>query len=361
MATATVTAAAVTVLASSEQEAEFWQLLLAAELPSAKSRAILSSLGSCRTSGALRDHPRFSDAERARSAEADFDALRRALTVGVQPISFSSFPTPLREASDAPSAIFVWGHNNALHAPCVAIVGTRGASAYGRAAATKFAEALAESGVTVVSGGALGIDTAAHRGALQAGGKTVAVLAGGVDKVYPAINRGLFDLIRGSGCLVSQFAVGAKPNSYKFLARNGLIAALSQAVIVIEAPSRSGSLRTAHAANDLGRQVFVVPATIDMLSFAGSHALIRDGATLVDHPDQVLEAIGVEAAASQAKQAPTSSNGARILGVLSMSPLPPEKIAERTGLDAADVLAELTMLELEGAATRSPGGFVKAL
>ncbi len=357
----TATVAAVTVLASSDQDSEFWQLLLAAELPSGKSRAILSSLGSCRSASALRDHPRLTDAERGRLREADLDALRRSRALGVQPISYSVFPPSLREASDAPSAIFAWGLESALHAPTVAIVGTRGASAYGRAAATKFAEALARSGVTVVSGGALGIDTAAHRGALQVGGQTVAVLAGGVDKVYPAINRGLFDQIRSSGCLVSQFAVGAKPNSYKFLARNGLIAALSQAVIVIEAPARSGSLRTAHAANDLGRQVFVVPATIDMLSFAGSHALIRDGATLVDHPDQVLEAIGLEAAPPQAKRAPASSKGARILDILGMAPLSPEKIAERTGLDAAEVLAELTMLELEGAATRSPGGFVKAL
>ena len=137
------------------------------------------------------------------------------------------------------------------------------------------------------------IDAAAHKGALAAGGRTAAVFAGGIDHIYPAIHGPLFQQITQSGCLVSQFAAGARPNDYKFLGRNVLIAALSRALIVVQAPTKSGALSTANSAADMGREVFVIPANIDSIEFRGSFNLIRDGATLVYHPDQVLEAIGV--------------------------------------------------------------------
>jgi len=237
----------------------------------------------------------------------------------------------------------------------VGIVGTRGASLYGKAAASKFAEALALSGIVVVSGGAAGIDAAAHNGTLEAGGSTVAVLGTGVDRVFPAMHRDLFERIRNQGCLVSQFAAGAGALRYHFPARNGLIAMLCDALLVIEAPAKSGALITASAAADMGKQVFVVPANITNTGFQGSHALIRDGATLVDHPDQVLEALnfgkiavrGAEEAASPAQEA--------ILKVLSVHPMSSEQILAQTGLAATDLLSELTLLELEGRIGRESG------
>jgi len=335
--------------------------LLAAELPPYKSRAILKSLGSDLSLERLQDSRSLSSVEKERISAVDWNAYRVAREEGIWCAEPPDYPPLLENSPGKPRALHVWGSLDSLSSPTVAIVGTRGASAYGRAAAIKFAEALGRAGVTVVSGGAVGIDAAAHRGALSVGGKTVAVLAGGVDRLYPAMNRGLFMDIRANGCLLSQFAVGSRPDRYKFLARNGMIAALSQAVIVIEAPDRSGSLRTAHDANDLGRQVFVVPATIDIISFKGSHALIRDGATLVDHPNQVLEAIGVSAKMSRKAAVAASPAGQKILEQLTLQSLSPEKIAELTQLDPHEVMAELTMLELDGHAVRAEGGYVKAL
>lgn len=309
-------------------------------------------------SGFLSD-PRLSAQEARRAAGAK--SADPFLAQGISLATPDAYPETLRNAEPCPPALWYWGDWNASARPMVAMVGTRGASAYGKAVARKFAEAFARSGVTVVSGGALGIDAAAHKGALEGGGQTIAVLGGGVDNVYPAVHGGLFRTMRESGCIVSQFALGSKPTPYRFLVRNQLIAALSWATVVIEAPMRSGALRTAHAANDLGRQVFVVPANIDNLNFAGSHALIRDGASLVDHPDQVLEALDLKAAPQPVLFTPESEEARQVLSVLTTDPLTPEKIAELTGLSAAAVLSELTILEVEGAALRDSRGFIACL
>jgi len=337
---------------------EFWQLLLAAELPPAKSRSLISGFGSSNLSPSdyFRKAGVLTEKERARLDLVRSEQLSKALASGVRVVESADYPSPLSQTEAAPLAVFANGDFDALAAPTIAIVGTRGASPYGKACAMKFAEAFARAGVTVVSGGALGIDAAAHKAALEAGGKTVAVFGGGVDNVYPAMHAGLFRQIRENGCLVSQFAVGSRPNPYKFLVRNGLIAAASLAVVVIECPARSGALNTANTANELGRPVFVVPANITADSFRGSHALIRDGATLLDHPDQVLEMIGLDA--SVPRQLPLATGlAAKILSHLSTTPLAPEFIAERTGEDVADILAELTMLEIEGLVVKEAGGF----
>jgi DNA processing protein len=338
----------------------FWQALTAAELSPQRSRALIRELGSFRDPlERLRSHPALSSSERERARSIDEEALARAAAQGIEWRSSHEFPPTLAESPGAPCGVFAWGSWGYLDAPTVAIVGTRGASTYGKAVATKFAEALARSGVVVVSGGAIGIDGAAHRGALAAGGRTVAVLAGGVDRLYPALHRGLFSQIRDSGCLVSQFALGSQPSAYRFLGRNGLIAAMSLAVIVVEAPLRSGAISTAHHANEQGRQVFVVPSNIDNLNFTGSHGLIRDGATLVDHPNQVLEALSItpKAAPEQPALSVASGIGEQIMKVLSVAPLAAEFIVERTGLDTSDVMAELTLLELDGRVIRDAGGY----
>lgn len=237
----------------------------------------------------------------------------------------------------------------------VGIVGTRSASVYGKAAASKFAEALALSGIVVVSGGAAGIDAAAHSGAIDAGGLTVAVLGTGVDRIFPAMHRDLFARVRSQGCLVSQFAVGSGALRYHFPARNGLIAMLCDALLVVEAPAKSGALITAGAAAELGKQVFVVPANITNTGFQGSHALIRDGATLVDHPDQVLEALNFGTVAVRGADDAANPVQEAIIKALSVHPMSSEQLIAQTGLDTTDLLSELTLLELEGRIGRESG------
>ncbi|HVT11750.1 MAG TPA: DNA-processing protein DprA [Fimbriimonadaceae bacterium] len=335
-----------------------WQALLAAEMSPPKGLALLRELGSlsCDWASAIQKHPSLSSKERERACQIFPDKVAKAEAAGVRVIARDRFPESM-QALPFPPALFAWGDFECAHAPAVAIVGTRAATTYGKAAAMKFAEVFARAGVTVVSGGALGIDAAAHKGALAAGGKTVAVLAGGIEQVYPAVHGGLFMQIRESGCLVSQHAIGSRPNGFRFLNRNHLIAGLSLGVVVIEAPERSGALSTVHAANDQGKQVFVVPANIDNLNFKGSHALIRDGATLVDHPDQVLESFGIVANRLQAKLPEASETGSRILAALAGEPLSAEIIVERSGLETSEVMAELTMLEIDGRIMRDGGKY----
>lgn len=281
--------------------------------------------------------------------------LPGALADGASVLESEDYPETLQESGNMPPAVFVKGSVECLYGPTVAIVGTRAASTYGKACAFKFGQALARAGVTVISGGALGIDAAAHKGALDAGGKTAAVLGTGIDGAYPQVHRVLFKQIAESGCLVTQFAVGSKMGDYKFLIRNMLVAALSRAILVVEAPARSGAISTANAANELGREVFVVPANIDHFGFQGSFALLRDGATLVTHPDQILESLQI--APQQVDLPPSSVLGAQLLALLSSDPLSTELIVERSGLDTGDVLSELTMLELEGRVVRGPAGY----
>jgi DNA processing protein len=335
-----------------------WQALLAAEVSQQKGLALVRELGSFsgNWAEAIQKHRSLGEKERKRSLEIFPEKVANAVRSGVRVVTADQFPEPMR-AFTYPPAIFVWGDFECAHAPCVAIVGTRAASTYGKAVTMKFAEAFARAGATVVSGGALGIDAAAHKACLSAGGKTIAVLAGGIEQVYPAMHAGLFSQIRENGCLASLHAIGARPSGYRFLNRNHLVAGLSSAVVVIEAPQRSGALSTVHAANDQGKHVFVVPANIDRESFAGSHALIRDGATLVDHPDQVLECLGLSASVVPAPLPDLSGVGAKIVAVLADEPLSVEFIVDRTGLDTSEVMAELTMLEIDGRVMRNGGKY----
>lgn len=337
----------------------FWQRVLAAEVHATKGRALHQALGPFSDAAErLPSHALLTHSERERARNADLDALQRALEAGASVWEPAHHPPVLAELPFAPGALFAWGDTECLQRPTIGIVGTRGASTYGRAVAHKFAEAFVKAGATVVSGGALGIDAAAHKGALTAGGATVAVLANGVDKVYPAVHRSLFQQIRNQGCLVSQFAMGVMPTPYRFLMRNQVIAALSRVLVVIEAPERSGALSTAHAANDLGRDVFVVPANVDNLGFRGSHALVRDGAALADHPEVVLDALGLVAHPQREPEIPVTKVQKTILDTLGSEPRSAESIVDRTAMDAAAVLAELTMLELDGRILRMTGGYV---
>jgi|GEM_PF-677031 len=261
----------------------FWQALLAAEVSAFRAEQIVREIVGSGVDpiGFLTTRARLTPAELERIRGVDPRALESALAAGVEILERDRMSAPLLDSKNPPFALFANGNVDVLDRPAVAIVGTRSASTYGKAVAMKFSEALARSGIVVVSGGAHGVDAAAHKGCLAEGGSTVAVLAHGVDQAYPAMHRSLFERIRESGCLLSPFAIGIKPSRYRFLVRNHVIAALSAGVLVVEAPEQSGALSTAHAAAEMGRQVWVVPANIDQPGFKGSHALIRDGASLV--------------------------------------------------------------------------------
>ena len=338
------------------RELQNWNAFLAAEMPVLKGREILQSLDPnaiWRTE--LSNSSGLSDAERRRINQSADE-----ISEGISVLTEIQYPESLAYAAGIPPALLFSGNLDAFTKPCIAIVGTRSATPYGRVCARKFAEDFARNGVTVVSGGAVGIDASAHEGALAVDGSTIAVLACGVDYTYPSAHAGLFERMKANGALMSQFAVGTKPADYKFIHRNHLIAALSSAVVVIEAPTKSGAIRTAGFAAELGREVFVVPGQIDQFGFQGSHSLVRDGATLVDHPMQVLDAIGIQAIESSAKSVPEGISST-ILSVLDANSMPVEKIVELTGLPMGDVLADLTILELEGHVIREHGGFAKAL
>ena len=333
----------------------FWQAFLAGELPPAKASFLLSEIVDAENPlSELRNHSSLLPPEQRRIVES----APYVEVLGRRIISSRDFPSPLAESELGYPALFFQGDLTALSGPKIAIVGTRSASTYGKACAQKFGEALARAGVTIVSGGALGIDAAAHKGALKADGRTIAVMPCGLDISYPVSNASIFEQIQRRGGLVSQYALGTTVFDFRFLERNHLIAALADALLVVEAPGKSGSLVTANAANELGRDVFVVPANIDQKSFYGSFNLIRDGATLVDHPNQILEALGIEGALEMPAAA-ASTVAQQILNVLTVEPMPGELIQERTGLATDILLTELTMMELDGSVIRDGRGYAK--
>ncbi len=331
--------------------------MLAAEIPQEKGRALLEALGALDAIARveLARQPWLSTGVAGRIRNCDLQAWLACEGAGAKVIQQSEMPPRFSSRPEAPLAFFLHGDQTCLDAPCLGIVGTRNATAYGKSVAKSFAFALAEAGATIISGGALGIDAAAHEGALNAGGKTVAVLAGGIDKPYPSQHRGLFKRIQSSGCLISAYACGTLPERRKFLHRNELIAGLSDAVLVVEAPARSGALSTAFAARTFGRPVLVVPAGIDVESFQGSHHLIRSGATLVSEAAQVAEALGLLILTTPTE--PLTGLPARILGAMTTKPIASEKLAEALGLEPNELMAELTMLELDGRVSRELGGY----
>jgi DNA processing protein len=234
----------------------------------------------------------------------------------------------------------------------LALVGARAASPQGRAWAQQLARELAAAGLTIVSGLARGIDTAGHRGALAAEGRTVAVLGSGLDQVYPAENAELAQAIAERGAVVSEFRLGTRPCPGNFPRRNRVIAGWGRGVVVVEAALRSGALVTARCALDEGREVLAVPGHPSHAGAAGTNALIRDGATLVRDARDVAEALGLEAAIA----VPTPAREDALLAALPPGvPASLEDLAQRCGEPAARLLGRLTTLELESKVRRLPG------
>jgi DNA processing protein len=262
------------------------------------------------------------------------------------------------------------GHWPPPGGPRVAIVGSRRPSPYGEAVAEQLATELARAGVVVVSGLAIGIDSAAHRGSINGGGITVAVMGTGVDIVYPAVNLKLAeDIIASGGALVSQFPDGTLPRRHNFPARNYTIAALSDVVIVVEAAEASGALITAEAALDLHKEVMAVPGSIFSPLSVGAHGLIRDGAGLVQNARDVLSVLRLTREVLDDPLATPKGLGFALPrerdGILShlsdVLPLGAAEVARKLQLPVAEVLGRLTALELDGAVRRHEGGYLRSL
>ena len=269
------------------------------------------------------------------------------------------YPRLLLDTADPPPVLFAIGRRELLQRPALAIVGSRSATQQGAANAEAFAAHLARAGLTIVSGLALGIDAAAHRGALKAlddgaDASTIAVLGTGVDVVYPASNRMLADAIRARGLLLSEFALGTPGIAHNFPRRNRVISGLARGVLVVEAALRSGSLITARLAAETGREVFALPGSIHSPTAKGCHRLIKDGAKLVESAQDILDELRIEARTVDSR-APRPAAHESLLAALGFDPVDLDTLAARTGRDAGSLTAELLELELAQDVERLPG------
>jgi DNA processing protein len=292
-------------------------------------------------------------------------AIQRASASSIAGIPWSapSYPVALTTITDPPPVLWTRGCLDALSVPAVAIVGSRAASPYGLAVAGQLAADLAARGLAIVSGLARGVDSAAHRGALSAGGVTIAVLGSGVDVVYPPEHAPLAADIDETGAVVSELVPGTRPLQWFFPMRNRIISGLSRAVVVIEAGEKSGSLITARCALDQGRDVLAVPGNILSGRNRGAHALLRDGAKIVESADDILEELGLATVSGAAEggadrgQATPDAAVDPVLGCLvpgEASAL--DEIAERSGVRTPRLLPRLFELELQGLVRRAGGG-----
>ena len=278
--------------------------------------------------------------------------IRRAERIGAVLLhpDHDEYPARLLTIPDPPETLYLLGRGRPAREG-VAVVGARRASVYGRIQGERFGAGLARAGLVVVSGLARGVDAVAHRGALSAGGVTVAVLGSGIDRVYPPEHRGLAREIAADGLLMTEFPLGTEPRAHHFPQRNRLIAGVSGAVVVVEGKVRSGSLITARLAADFGRLVFAVPGRVDTDLSAGPHSLVREGAVLATGPEEVIADLGYAApdAGPVPDAPPADPLQAAILDVLDPSePRGVETILERTGASAPATLAALLALELSG-------------
>jgi DNA processing protein len=336
--------------------ATYWRLL--AEHGSA--RAALDVLpGIARTAG-IEDYAACTP-QAARAELAAAEAAGARLLVHGDPL----YPADLAALSDAPPLLWLRGRAALLRRPMLAMVGARNASSLGRRMARRLAADLSEAGWVVVSGLARGIDAQAHEAAL--GGGTIAVTAGGVDVTYPPENSDLTTRIGREGLILSEQPLGLAPQGRHFPARNRIVAGLSRAVVVVEAATRSGSLITARAALEAGREVLAVPGHPFDARAGGCNLLIRDGATLVRGAQDVLDLVGPilspEPPAAPPRRvemstAPNDDLPARILERLCAAPLAEDQLLRDLGLPAAQVLQALVELELSGQVGRQPGGLL---
>ncbi|MEE2677881.1 MAG: DNA-processing protein DprA [Myxococcota bacterium] len=299
------------------------------------------------------------------ATQRSVEQLARVGAVAV-PFGSRAYPERLAELVDAPPLLLVRGRPELLCAPAVAIVGSRAATAYGRTTARRFALALARAGFVVVSGMATGVDGVAHAAALEAGGSTLAVLACGPDRVYPASHRNLSRRVVETGALVTEFPVGTPPRPAHFPLRNRIISALARAVLVVEARERSGSLVTARLAADQGVDVWAVPGPVDSPASAGTNRLLRDGAYVALDPGEMLEALGRPATAvavpgSGPPDPVVSGLAGRVLASLRDTPQTPDALAHALGLAPAGLAPVLVELALAGHVAEERDGLLRCV
>lgn len=324
------------------------------------SAAALAALVGDKLAQALRQPPEHWEAlQHATNQWLDGGDDRHLMALGD-----SDYPSVLLETSDPPVLLHLMGQRPMLqHARKVAIVGSRNPTPQGLDNARAFAHALSDAGVCVVSGLALGIDGAAHQGALQGPTGSIAVVGTGLDRVYPKSHHALAHALTQQGVLISEYPIGTGPLPANFPKRNRLIAGLSQGTLVVEAALESGSLITAQLATDMGREVFAIPGSIHATQSKGCHALIRQGAKLVEAARDVLEDLQFQrplpleaspntAAAALSAQATPDA----VLNALGHDPTDLDTLQARTGLTTADLQARLWTLEMQGALRRLPGG-----
>lgn len=308
--------------------------------------------------------------------------IERCDQLGIQLLTWfdSNYPYLLKQIPDPPLVLYRKGNLEVADQAAIAIVGTRYPSLYGFEQARKFSKKLAQFGLTIVSGFARGIDQAAHEAALQIShGRTLAVLGCGIDVIYPKGSEGLFKKIAGSGALITEYPLGMPPLAENFPKRNRIISGLSLGVLVVEAARRSGSLITAHEAVDQGRDVFAIPGSIEHMNSAGTHQLIKEGAYLVEEPEEVFEMVAssfkpvttpapvIEATPQVnvpnelkppvlTELAGLSDNENRIMKAIQQIPLFPNEIAIEVKTPMAEVVSTLAILEMKRLLRRRPEG-----
>ena len=295
----------------------------------------------------------------------DFDpaeSVDRSMAWAAQPgqhivtLADAEYPKALLEIAEPPCLLYVRGNPGLLEKRGLAVVGSRNATPQGVQTAENFAKALAGKGLAIISGLALGIDAAAHRGALAAGGETIAVIGTGADRLYPARNRELALAIAEHGAIVSEFPLGTPAIAANFPRRNRIISGLSRGVLVVEAALESGSLITARLAAEQGREVFAIPGSIHSPVARGCHKLIKQGAKLVETALDILEEFGnYPEAADIGPSSLLAGEENAVLGALGHDPCNLDDLAERTGLAADRLLTELLTLELAGQVATLPG------
>lgn len=289
-------------------------------------------------------------ARRTLDVAAEWDQVQRS---NVQVITWldDNYPANLRQIDAPPPLLFVRGDLQPSDLWAIGVVGTRRASVYGREVAHTLSRDLAAQGITIVSGLAIGVDTVAHKAALEAEGRTVAVLGSGVDRIYPPENRGLAQKIIEQGALVSEYPLGTRPDANNFPPRNRIISGLSKGVVIVEAGERSGALITAHFAAEQGRDVFAVPGSILHPGSAGCNALIQQGATPLLAVGDVLKQLEMEQVAMRrAAHAaiPVDAQEAGLLALLNREPQHIDDLVRQASLPAPQITSLLTIMELKG-------------
>jgi DNA processing protein len=282
---------------------------------------------------------------------------RKAEQLGVKIVSYldKDYPSNLKSISHAPPVLFMRGEIRAQDQKALAVIGTRQPTPYGKMVAEKFANELAQMGVTIISGLARGIDTAAHLGALKSKGRTIAVLGCGVDIYYPPENKRLYDQISQNGAVISEFNLGTTPFAMNFPKRNRIISGLSLGILAVEAPANSGVLNTVTWAADQGREVFAVPGAINQKSSIGTNQLIKDGVKPVTSVQDICQELDIAFEKKEKKDMPVTELEKKILDLLSSEPLYPDEIVEQLKEPISVLLPQLLALEIKGLIKQLPG------